>query len=128
MLVKVLGREALVSLPVELPDPFRFRLWHPLRRWLAKPTIGQPALALLPVTAPPSPERAFRHPQQSRSLQLAQPTFLPTSENVPEFQHAHTVQNPRPLHRSLPLGKRPSRTGQIVCYIPRTDRVLPTRL
>src|SRR6516165_3650644 len=106
MLVKVLGREALVSLPVELPDPFRFRLWHSLPRWLAKPTIGQPALALLPVTAPPPPERAFRDSEQFRRLQLAQPTFLPTSENVPEFQHAHTVQNPPSASSVPPPGEK----------------------
>jgi glycosyltransferase involved in cell wall biosynthesis len=54
------------------------------------------------------PNSEFAYTETLSSSDSLNPTLLPTPENIPEFQHAHTLENPRPLHRIPPPEKEPS--------------------
>ena len=124
MLVEMLDREALVALAIE---PLHFlslvRRDTPPRR-LAEPQIDKPGFALLLVTARPAPERPLAHPKQLGRLLLVQLRRFPAVEKVQKHHHAHSLSGFRPAHPTLPKGARP--TGQIVRYLNRTYRLLPT--
>ena len=87
---------------------------------------SNPGLAFLFVATAPTAEGPFANPQQFRRLHLVQLRCIPAAKNVRELQHTNTLSGFRQAHPpNLPVGK-PVPTGQIVCYINRTYRVLPT--
>ena len=115
MLVKVLGGEAEITLPVER---LHFLLpvdRNPLARRLAQSPVEKPGLAFLLVTAKPAPKRPLAHSQYLRRLRLVQLRPVPTAEKLNKTRHAHTLKNLRPAQPAL-LKRSQS-------Y--RTDRALP---
>src|SRR5580693_856262 len=126
MLVEMLDREALVALaiePLHLLGPIGR---DPFARRLAKPPVDEARLALLLVSPRPAPERPLAHPEQFGRLLLAQLRRFPAAEKIQKHRHAHPLKGFRPAHPTPP--KRAGSTGQIVRYLNRTYRVLPTRV
>jgi hypothetical protein len=124
MLVEVLDREALVALaikPLNLLSPVRR---DPLARRLAKPPVNEAGLAFLLVTARPAAERPLAHPEQLRRLFLIELRRFPPVKKIQKHRHAHPLKGFRPAHPTPPKGAR--LTGQIVRYLNRTYRLLPT--
>src|SRR5580693_6823123 len=124
MLVEMLDREALVALaiePLHLLGPVGR---DPFARRLAKSPVDEARLALLLVSPRPAPERPLAHPEQFGRLLLAQLRRFPAAEKIQKHRHAHPLKGFRPAHPTPP--KRARSTGQIVRYLNRTYRVLPT--
>ena len=124
MLVKMLGREAGVALPIKPPDLISLLLGNRPAGEPPEPPVQQPVLPLLLEPSRPAPERALAHSQQLGRFHLAQLRRIPAAQHVAKLQHPQALPLLRPTHDSLPKGK--SCTGQITCYLDRTDRVLPT--
>ena len=124
MLVKVLGGEAPVTLAIQSLDLVRAIDRNPLARRLAEPTIQKPrlAVALKPLT--PTSKRPLIDPKQLRCLHLVELRRLVAAQNVKKPHHTHTLKGFRPAHQ-IPR-KGADATGQIVCYVTRTYRVLAT--
>ena len=124
MLVEMLDRKTLVALaikPLNLLRPVRRN--SPARR-LAEPAVNEAGLALLLVTARPAAERPLAHPKQLGRLFLVQLRRFPAVEKIQKHRHAHPLQGLRPAHPTPPKGA--GLTGQIVRYLNRTYRLLPT--
>ncbi len=125
MLVEVLDVPAVVARPVQVQHPPRLGLRRALWRGAAETAVGQsrkPALLVLVAIAAKLP---LRNAKQFARFQQRQLPPLPAAQHVPELLHP-TVLNPRcPFHR--PCSSQDQQTGQIVCYLTRTTRVLTTR-
>lgn len=91
VLVKMLGREAKVTLPIQPLDLIGLSVRNPLRRRLAQPPVSQPGLALLAVAFAPAPEASLSYAQDLRRLQLAQLRRLDPVEEAQKLHH------PQPL-------------------------------
>ena len=124
MLVEMLDRKTLVALAIEPLHFLRPIARNPPARRLAEPPVQKPGLAFLLVTARPAPERPLAHPKQLGRLLLVQLRRFPAVENVQKHRHAHPLKGFRPAHPTPPKGAGP--TGQIVRYLNRTYRLLPT--
>ena len=96
---------------------------HPLAGGFTKTAIQQPGLTAVFETLTPATECSFAHPQQLRSLLLTEFVRLVTTKHTPKPDHPHTLQRFRTAHQAL---QRAKITGQIVCYLNRTYRVLLT--
>jgi hypothetical protein len=124
MFVEMPRREALIAHPIQALDLLAPVHRHPTTRRLADPTVQQTRLTFLFVATAPTPEGPFANTQQLRRLLLVQLRRVPAAKYVPELQHTNTLSGFRQAHPRPP--KRPGLTGQIVCYLNRTYRVLPT--
>jgi len=125
MLVKMLRREAGVARAVKRFHLVRTVNRNPLAGCLAQPPVQQTRLAILFVALTPAPERPFTDTQELRRLQLVELQSLVPAQNIQKLHHSHTLKGFRPAHHVPPKGHEI--TGQIVCYINRTYRVLPTQ-
>src|SRR5713101_5920803 len=124
MLVKMLCREAAVPAAIK-----RFHLnlllgRHPFPRHLAKPPVQQTRLAVFLVTLTPTPKCPLANTQKLRRFQLTELRGLVPTKNIQELDHSHTLMGFCPAHSNP--NQRDQNTGQIVCYLNRTYRVLPT--
>src|ERR1700677_712777 len=124
MLVEVLDREARVALAIEPLHILRPISRAPLARRLAKPPVDEAGLALLLVAPRPAPERPLAHPEQLGRLLPVQLRRFPAAEKIQKHRHAHPLKGFRPAHPHPPKGL--GLTGQIVRYLNRTYRLLPT--
>ena len=124
MLMEVLDRKTPVALAIEPLDFLSPVRRNPPARRLAEPAVHKPGLAVLLIAPRPAPERPLAHPEQLRRLFLAQLRRLPAVQNVQKHRHAHPLKGFRPAHPDPP--KRAGSTGQIVRYLNRTYRLLPT--
>src|SRR5208337_2080944 len=124
MLVKVLGGEAPVTLAIQSLDLVRAIDRNPLARRLAEPTIQKPRLAVVLKPLTPTSKRPLIDPKQLRCLHLVKLRRLVAAQNVKKPHHTHTLKGFRPAHQ-IPR-KGADATGQIVCYVIRTYRVLAT--
>jgi hypothetical protein len=123
-LMKMLGREADIPLPIERLHLGSPRRRNPFGRHLAQPPVKQAWFALRIVAIPPTPKRPLADAQQLRRFQLTELRGFVTSQNVQELDHPHTLMGFRPPHPKP--SKRPQITGQIVRYLNRTYHLLPT--
>src|SRR4029077_4976216 len=73
----------------------------------------------------PAPERPLAHPEQLPRLLLIELRRFPPVEKIQKNRHAPPLKGLRPAHPTPP--KRAGPTGQIVRYLNRTYRLLPTR-
>src|SRR5271166_3982607 len=126
MLMKVLGGEAPVTLAIQSLDLVRAIDRNPLARRLAEPTIQKPRLAVVLKPLTPTSKRPLIDPKQLRCLHLVELRRLVAAQNVKKPHHTHTLKGFRPAHQ-IPR-KGADATGQIVCYVIRTYRVLATPL
>src|SRR6202041_3170016 len=126
MLVEMLDRETLVALAVKPFHLFRPIARDPLARRLAEPPVDEPGLAFLLVAARPAPECPLAHPEQLRRLLLIELRRFPAVQKIQKHRHARTLKGLRPAHPTPPKSAGP--TGQIVRYLNRTYRLLPTAL
>src|SRR6202020_753485 len=124
MLVEVLDREALVALAVEALHLLRPVGRNPPARRLAEPAVDEAGLALLLVSPRPAPECPLAHPEQLGRLSLVQLRRFPAAQKIQKHRHAHPPKGFRPAHPTPPKGA--GLTGQIVRYLNRTYRPLPT--
>src|SRR5665213_856642 len=124
MLVEMLRREAPIACLVQRLDLGLPVARNPLARHFAKPTVQKTRFALILVALAPPPERPLPDAQKLRCFQLAELRALVTAQHVDKLDHSHTLMGFRPAH-SRPSKKSES-TGQIVRYLNRTYRVLPT--
>ena len=126
MLMEVLDGETLVALAIERLHLLGPVDRNPLARRLAEPLVQKPRLALLIAPVAPAPKRPLAHPKQLRRLLLIQLRQFPAALDVQKHRHAHPLKGFRPAHPNPPKRARP--TGQIVRYLNRTYRVLPTKI
>jgi hypothetical protein len=82
------------------------------------------ALAVFLVSGASSAETSVRSPEQLNRLLLIELRRFPAVQNVQKHRHAPRLSGLRPAHPAPPKRARP--TGQIVRYLNRTDRALPT--
>src|SRR5271166_3402323 len=73
----------------------------------------------------PTSKRPLVDTKQLRCLHLVELRRLVASQNVQKPHHTHTLKGFRPAHQ-IPR-KGADATGQIVCYVIRTYRVLATK-
>src|SRR4029077_6419170 len=97
----------------------------PPARRLAEAAVEKPGLALLLVAPRPAPERPLAHSSNSSASSLIELRRFPPVEKIQKHRHARTLKGLRPAHPTPP--KRAGPTGQIVRYLNRTYRLLPTR-
>ena len=114
--IAVHGRDRGASHPDRLRDP--------PRRLPAQPAVEQPFQSGLLVTLPITSELSLRHAQQLTRFHHRQLTALPAAQHIPKLLHPAVLQPRRPVHRSV--SSRRQKTGQLVCYLIRTTRLLPT--
>src|SRR5208337_3160101 len=72
----------------------------------------------------PTSKRPLIDPKQLRCLHLVELRRLVAAQNVKKPHHTHTLKGFRPAHQTPRKGA--DATGQIVCYVIRTYRVLAT--
>ena len=97
---------------------------NPARRCLAEPAVEQPLQTFLLVTPPIAPEAALRHPQQLRCIQSRKTLRLKASQHIVKLLHPAFLYPCRPVHPSASSLRHS--TGQLLCYLNRTDHVLAT--
>ena len=91
MLVKMLGREALITLAIQSLDLVRAINRNPLARRLAKPTVQQTSLAVVLKALTPATKRPLINAEQFRSFHLI------------EFRRLIATQNAQKPHHTNPL-------------------------
>ena len=124
VLVKMLGRETLITRAIQPFDLLLAVTRNPFGRRLAKPAVQQPGLAICLETNTPATERPLGDAKQLSGFDLVEFSQFIAAQNTPELDHSHTLKGF--VQRIQALSKEPSITGQIVCYLNRTYRVLPT--
>ncbi len=125
MFVKMPGGEASIALAIQRLDLVGAIDRNPLARRLAEPTIQKPGLAVVLEPLAPASKCPLVNPEQFRRLHLIELRRLVAAQNVQKPHHTHTLKGFRPAHQNPRKGS--DATGQIVCYLSRTYRVLPTR-
>jgi hypothetical protein len=92
MLVKMLGREALITLAIQSFDLMFAINRNPLARRLAEPTIQQTRLAVVLKALTPTAKRPLVDAQQLRRFQLIELRRLVAAQNVQKPHHTHTLK------------------------------------
>jgi hypothetical protein len=119
LLVKVLGRKAVVALAIQ---SFHFLLpihRNPPARRLAQPAVQQARLSVVLEAQAPASKRPLPDPEQLRRFQLTELRSLVATQNIPELDHTNPLEGFRPAHPTSPKGQTLSEKRY------RTDRVLP---
>ena len=130
----MLSHQVLVEMPRrEAPVAVRYRCSTSSHRstgtrlpTAANPAVQQPGLALLLVTTAPTAERPAPPcpailPPPVGSVQ----TPPSGARHIHELRHTNTLSGFRQAHPPEPPGWEPA-TGQFVCYLNRSYRLLPT--
>ena len=126
LLVEVLGREVPVAGVEQLQHPRHLVHRRAPRREAAQAAVVETVGSLRLVAVAPAPEGALRDTQNLRRLRLAQATPMGAPRKPPRTSSI-SVPVPAPSDASPPsMAWRRSKTGQIIWYINRTYRVLPT--
>lgn len=92
MFVKMLGREALVALPIQSLDLLLAVERNPLAGRLAEPPVQKARLAVILEARPPAPERPLADAKQVRRFQLIELRRLVAAQNVQKPQHTNTLK------------------------------------
>ena len=92
MLVKMLGREALITLAIQSLDLMFAINRNPFARRLAEPTIQQTRLAVVLKPLTPTAKRPLVDAQQLRRFQLIELRRLVAAQNVQKPDHTHTLK------------------------------------
>jgi hypothetical protein len=98
LLVKMLGREAVIAFAIQSLHLMLPVDRNPLARRLAQPPIQKPGFAVVFEPLSPTAKRPFIDPKQFRRFELVQLRRLVAAQYAPELDHTNPLKGFRPAH------------------------------